>query len=82
MNMIEIYEALKNNPKIVRFDYLCKSAEFFGFRNKGGKGSHNIYVREGIKEMLNFQDVKGKAKPYQVGQFLKIIDKYNPLGKD
>jgi len=36
-------------------------------------------VKEGIKELLNFQNVGGKAKPYQVKQFLKIVEKYNLL---
>jgi hypothetical protein len=43
---------------------------------KGGKGSHRVYGRSGIAEILNFQEVKGKAKPYQVRQFLRIIEKY------
>jgi hypothetical protein len=51
----------------------------FGFRFKGGKGSHLIYTRDGIKEMLNFQNVKGKAKPYQIKQFISVIDKYGLL---
>jgi len=75
----EIYERLKRNPKNVRFTELCKAAELFGFRCRGGKGSHVVYVHEGIKEILNFQNVKGKAKPYQVKQLLKIIEKYNLL---
>jgi len=29
--------------------------------------------------MLTFQEVKGKAKPYQVRQFVRIIEKYNLL---
>jgi hypothetical protein len=29
--------------------------------------------------MLNFQNVKGKAKPYQVRQLIKVIEKYNLL---
>jgi predicted RNase H-like HicB family nuclease len=33
----------------------------------------------GVKEILNFQNVKGKAKPYQVKQFLKVIERYNLL---
>jgi len=82
MNKVDIYERLKKNPKNVRFDYLCKSAEFFGFSCRGGKGSHQIFVKDGLLEMLNFQEVKGKAKPYQVRQFLKIIDKYNLLEED
>jgi len=29
--------------------------------------------------MLNFQNVGGKAKPYQVRQLIKVIKKYNLL---
>ena len=42
-------------------------------------GGHRIYVKDGVREMLNFQNVKGKAKPYQVKQFLKIIGRYKLL---
>lgn len=72
-------EELKKNCKNVRFNKLCKMAEAFGFEFRGGKGSHRIYVRREIEEMLNFQDVGGKAKPYQVRQFIKIVEKYNLL---
>ncbi len=75
----EVYERLKRNPKNVRFTELCKAAELFGFKFRGGRGSHVVYVREGVREILVFQNVKGKAKPYQVKQFLKIIEKYNLL---
>lgn len=75
----DIYEELRSNPNNVRFDKLCRAVELFGFRFKGGKGSHRIYVRDGIKEMLNFQNVKGKAKPYQIKQFISVIDKYSLL---
>ena len=54
----------------------------FGFRHKGGKGSHRIYVKEGVREMLNFQNVKGKAKPHQVKQFLKVVDRYKLLEEE
>ncbi|MDI6655333.1 MAG: type II toxin-antitoxin system HicA family toxin [Candidatus Hydrothermarchaeota archaeon] len=74
-----MFEELRNNPKNVRFERLCKATEAFGFRFRGGKGSHRIYVRTGIREMLNFQNVGGKAKPYQVRQFIKIVEKYNLL---
>jgi len=74
-----VYEKLKKNPKNVRFEVLCRAAELFGFGFRGGKGSHRIYVKEGVSEMLNFQNVKCRAKPYQVKQFLKIIDRYKLL---
>lgn len=79
MDRYRLFLELKRNPKNVRFERLCKAAETFGFRFRGGKGSHRIYVREGIGEMLNFQNVGEKAKPYQVRQFIKIIGKYNLL---
>jgi hypothetical protein len=77
-----VYMELKGNPKNVRFNRLCNAAELFGFSYRGGKGRHVIYRREGIREMLNFQNVGGWAKPYQVRQLLKIIDKYNLLKEE
>lgn len=79
MDKKKLYEKLKKNPKNVRFNKLCKAAELFGFKYKGGKGSHRIYVREEVREMLNFQNVGGKAKPYQVRQLIKVIEKNNLL---
>ncbi len=78
----EIYEELKRNPKNVRFEVVCRAAELLGFRFRGGKGSHRIYVRDGVREMLNFQCVKGKAKPYQVKQFLRVVENYKLLEEE
>lgn len=72
----KILAKLRGNPKNIRFNELCKAAELFGFEYKGGKGSHRIFAKEGIKEMLNFQDVRGMAKPYQVRQFIKVVEKH------
>jgi len=77
MDKEEIYRELKGRVTNVRFEELCRAAELFGFEFKGGKGSHRIFVKEGVKELLNFQDVRGKAKPYQVRQFIKLIKKYS-----
>jgi len=77
MGREEVYRELKGRVTNVRFEELCQAAELFGFKFKGGKGSHRVFVREGVKELLNFQDVGGKAKPYQVRQFIKLIEKYN-----
>jgi predicted RNA binding protein YcfA (HicA-like mRNA interferase family) len=74
---VRLLEFLKKNIKNIRFNKLCNIAEEFGFKFKGGRGSHRIYVKKGIKELLNFQNVHGKAKPYQVRQLIKVIDKYN-----
>ena len=79
MKKRRLFEELKNSPKNVRFEKLCKIVEAFGFRFRGGKVSHRIYVQEKIGEMLNFQNVGGKAKPYQIRQFIKIVKEYNLL---
>lgn len=47
-----ILAGLRKNPKNVRFNELCKAAEIFGFKYKGGKGSHRIFVKEGILRLL------------------------------
>jgi predicted RNA binding protein YcfA (HicA-like mRNA interferase family) len=41
------------------------------------KGSHHIFVHASVLELVNLQEVGGKAKPYQVRQFLKLIEEYN-----
>ena len=76
MDKLEVFEILKRAPANIRFEEICKYAIYFGFGNKGRHGSHRIFVRQGIRELLNFQNVKGMVKPYQVRQFIKIIEKY------
>jgi predicted RNA binding protein YcfA (HicA-like mRNA interferase family) len=48
MGKQELYEELKQKLKNLRFKRLCLIAEAFGFQYKGGKGSHIIYIKEGI----------------------------------
>ena len=79
MKKRRLFEELKKSQKNVRFEKLCKIVEAFGFKFRGGKGSHRIYVQEDVGEMLNFQNVGGKAKPYQVRQFIKIVEECNLL---
>jgi hypothetical protein len=40
-------------------------------------GSHHIFAHEGVRELVNLQDVGGKAKPYQVRQLLDLVERYN-----
>ena len=45
------------------------------------RGSHYIFWKEGIEEILNLQPKGNKAKPYQVKQVRHAILKYHPGGK-
>lgn len=73
----KLFAKVRNKPQNVRFNEICKLAEAFGFEYKGGKGSHVVYSKKGIPEIVNFQNVNGMAKPYQVRQFLKIVEEYS-----
>jgi hypothetical protein len=41
------------------------------------EGSHRIYLHPTIPELVNLQDVGGQAKPYQIRQVLRLIERYN-----
>jgi hypothetical protein len=64
-------------PNNVRFGKIVTLVESFGFRLLRVSGAHHIFGRSGIPEQLNLQNVSGKAKPYQIRQFLKLIERYN-----
>ena len=49
----------------------------FGFSLSRTAGSHHIFIHPKIPELINLQNVKGEVKPYQVRQFLKIVEKHN-----
>ena len=40
-------------------------------------GSHHIFTHPTIQELVNLQEVKGQAKPYQIRQFLRLVERYN-----
>jgi hypothetical protein len=50
--------------------------EAFGFTLARTSGSHHVFVHPSIPELLNLQEVHGEAKPYQVRQFLRLLERY------
>ncbi len=72
----DIIIQMKQNPKNVRFNDLCKVCDFyFGVARQGGS-SHRVYKTpwEGDPR-VNVQNNKGKAKAYQVKQVLRAIER-------
>jgi predicted RNA binding protein YcfA (HicA-like mRNA interferase family) len=60
-----------------RIDDLCTLLLQFEFSERKGKGSHRIFYKEGIEDLIDLQPVKGgKAKPYQVRQVRNIVKDY------
>jgi len=66
-----------SSPKNVRFSEMVTLVEAFGFRLSRIKGSHHIFVHPQVGELVNLQNVGGKAKPYQIRQFLRLVERYN-----
>ena len=77
MNKRKLLEKLENNQKNVHFNDFVALVEAFGFREIRVKGSHHIYERSDVPDMVNIQNDKGQAKPYQIKQFLSLIEIYN-----
>lgn len=65
----------------IQFNDLCGMLRRLGFEERI-RGSHHIFYREGVNEIINLQPVGSKAKPYQVKQVRNIILKYELGGED
>lgn len=59
----------------VDFTALCQLLVRLGFEQRM-RGSHHIFSRADIEEILNLQPKANKAKPYQVRQVRGILVKY------
>jgi predicted RNA binding protein YcfA (HicA-like mRNA interferase family) len=77
MRKRKLLEKLLAGSKNIRFSEATVCARLFGFRLSRTKGSHHIFTHPDVPEMVNLQDVGGKAKPYQVKQLLEIIERHN-----
>jgi predicted RNA binding protein YcfA (HicA-like mRNA interferase family) len=77
MKKSKLFEKAKQSPKNLSFDDFITLIESFSFRLVRQSGSHQIYERVDVPEMLNVQNEKGKAKAYQVRQFLEKVERFN-----
>ncbi len=60
----------------VKFSDLQRLVEAVGFELRRTSGSHHVFIHHDIPELLNLQEVRGQAKPYQVRQFLRLVERY------
>jgi predicted RNA binding protein YcfA (HicA-like mRNA interferase family) len=59
----------------INYDELCNLLIRLGFKSRQ-KGSHRIFYKENIEEMINLQSTGSQAKPYQIRQVRQIIIRY------
>jgi predicted RNA binding protein YcfA (HicA-like mRNA interferase family) len=77
MNKRSLLRTLLAGSRNVRFTDMVGLVEAFGFRLSRTSGSHHIFVHSGISELVNLQSVNGQVKPYQIRQFLKLVEQYD-----
>ena len=63
----------------VNFDELRQLLQWLGFEERT-RGSHHIFRREGVRELINLQREGSKAKVYQVRQVRQVIVRYGLEG--
>jgi hypothetical protein len=66
--------------KNISFSELCQTLYYLSFEARI-KGSHHIFFKAGIEEILNLQPKQAQAKPYQVKQVREVIVKYGLVGE-
>ena len=66
----------------IPFDGMRSLLRSLGFQERI-RGSHHIFTKGGVDEILNLQPKDGgKAKPYQVKQIRQVIIKYRLGGRE
>lgn len=82
MNKRKLFQKILSGSKNISFADMIKLAEAFGFKLSRVSGSHHIMVHPQVSQLLNLQNVGGQVKPYQIRQFLKLVEQYNLTMED
>ena len=77
MKARKILEKARGSAVALRFTEATRLAESLGFGLSRVRGSHHIYTHPGVPELLNLQEVRGMAKPHQIRQLLRLMERYN-----
>ena len=67
-------EASLQNVSFADFVSLLRG---FGVYVHHVRGSHHIFRHPDLRDRLNLQEDRGEAKPYQIREFLDLVERYN-----
>jgi len=73
----KILAKVLSGSKNIGFSDFVSLVQGFGFRLSRVNGSHHIFIHEKVRELVNLQEVGGQIKPYQVKQFMNLVERYD-----
>lgn len=78
-----ILDAMRQNPKGIRFADLCKVCDNYFGKPRQASTSHRVYKTPWQGDpRVNIQNDNGMAKAYQVRQVLKALDRLMEQGEN
>lgn len=77
MNPRKVLKKILAGSRNIRFTDMVTLVESYGFHLARISGRHHIFVHPEIPELVNLQDIGGQAKPYQIRQLLRLVERYN-----
>ena len=81
MHLSSSIKELRSNPKGVRFEDLARICDYFFGEPRQQGTSHWVYRTPWPGDpRVNIQNDKGLAKPYQVRQVIKALEKLQKNG--
>ena len=61
----------------IAFSDFARLLAHLGFVRRRTSGSHHVHAHPSFPELVNIQEVEGKAKAYQVRQVRRLVERYN-----
>jgi predicted RNA binding protein YcfA (HicA-like mRNA interferase family) len=77
MKKKKLLEKVLSSSKNIQFDEMISLIEAFGFKLDRVSGSHHIFKHPNVSDLVNIQNRQGKVQPYQVRQFLALVEENN-----
>ena len=76
MSARKTWEKVLAGSRNVGVEDFARLVEAFGFVHRRSSGSHRIYRHPTVPPPLSLQPRNGQVRPYQVAQFLAIVEEY------
>ncbi len=74
----KLLKKILSGSKNIRFDEFTGLIIAFGFTFERISGSHHIFSHPAVPQTIAVQPIPGgQAKPYQVRQFMKLVERHH-----